>query len=759
MLTYYFPGQGSQKKGMGKELFEAFPEHTAIADRVLGYSIAQLCTEDPDNQLNLTQFTQPALYVVNALTFLKKMQDEPQKPDFLAGHSLGEYNALFAAGAFDFETGLRLVQKRGQLMGEAEGGGMAAVVGMPEDKVREILGESGKTSIDIANLNSPHQIVLSGPKDDINDLKDVFKAAGVRMYMPLKVSAAFHSRYMKPASDAFRAFLEQFQFSPLNTPVISNVEARPYPNDRVADLLAAQIVSSVKWTETIRYLMGKGVQEFQEVGPGKVLAGLYKKIKAEAEPLVVDDQPSRDASNPAVAQVGEPAGSKKKTLANRLGSEAFRQSYGLNYAYMAGGMYGGISSVEMVLKLAQAGCLGSFGSGGLTLPEVESALNRLQTQMPAGVSFAVNVVNDAENETFTDQLIATLLTKNASLIEAANFIQMTPALVRFRLSGCHQDQSGRIVVPNKIIGKATRPEVAKAFLSPPPKRLVDKLVQAHLITQEEAALAPHILMADDLIAQADGAWHTDQSLAFSLLPSLRTLRQEIGATHAAANQVRIGAAGGIGSPESVAAAFVLGADFVVTGSINQATVEADTSAEVKNLLEQMNVQDTEYAPAGDLFEFGAKVQLLKRGLFFPARANKLFDLYRHYNSLESLDEKTKNQLETRFFKRSLDEVWQDVLQQRAGDRAVESAERNPKAKMALVFKWYYGKGLELAKAGTQEEKVDFQIFCGPALGALNQWLKHSSMASWQNRHVDVLAEGLMNAGAEVLAAQLAGIAS
>ena len=171
MKVFMFPGQGSQKKGMGGDLFDQFPEITRTADEILGYSIKQLCLEDPDKQLGLTQFTQPALYVVNALTFMKRSQDG-ETPDFVVGHSLGEFNALLAAGVYDFETGLRLVKERGRLMSEAKGGGMAAVVGMQEPAVRDMIAAQGADQVDIANLNSPTQIVLSGPTDEIARLRE-----------------------------------------------------------------------------------------------------------------------------------------------------------------------------------------------------------------------------------------------------------------------------------------------------------------------------------------------------------------------------------------------------------------------------------------------------------------------------------------------------------------------------------------------------------------------------------------------------------
>lgn len=283
MIAFVFPGQGSQKIGMGNDLFDQFGDLCLKADQVLGYSIKSLCLQDSQQQLNQTQFTQPALYVVNALTYLKKIKESGQRPSFLAGHSLGEYNTLFAAGAFDFETGLHLVQKRGELMSQMKGGGMAAVIGLNEERIIDILKQNGLSGIDIANFNSPSQIVISGPEADIQRAKPAFGSSGARMYIPLKVSGAFHSRYMKPVQEKFAEFLSSFQFSSLKTPVISNVEAKPYPSDRIKDLLANQLTHSVKWTESIQFLMKEGVQEFQEIGPGNVLTGLIRNIQKESK--------------------------------------------------------------------------------------------------------------------------------------------------------------------------------------------------------------------------------------------------------------------------------------------------------------------------------------------------------------------------------------------------------------------------------------------------------------------------------------------
>lgn len=275
---YVFPGQGSQKMGMGADLFKLFPDEVAAADAKLGYSIENLCMQDPGGQLNLTQFTQPALYVVNALTYLRKIKEGGKRPDFVAGHSLGEYNALLAAGVFDFITGLTLVQKRGEIMSRVSGGGMAAVIGLGVEQVREVLKGAQLDSIDIANLNSPMQVVIAGPKADVEKAQPAFENAKARMFVPLKVSGAFHSRYMKESQKEFETFLGSFTFAAPAIPVIANVTALPYESHRVKEMLSSQITSSVRWTESIQHLSKQAEPAFEEIGPGNVLTGLIRQI-------------------------------------------------------------------------------------------------------------------------------------------------------------------------------------------------------------------------------------------------------------------------------------------------------------------------------------------------------------------------------------------------------------------------------------------------------------------------------------------------
>lgn len=279
MKTYLFPGQGSQYIGMGASLFDTFPELTLIADKILGYSIKELCLKDSNNQLAITKYTQPALYVVNALSYRQCLREQKNTtPDFTAGHSLGEYNALESANMISFEDGLQLVKKRGELMGDAPRGTMAAIIGLTAETVQKILLDNELLTVDIANYNSKTQIVISGIESDIHRAQLVFEKYKA-MYIPLNVTGAFHSRYMQIAYDEFKKFLVNFKFSEPVFPVIANINARPYSCNQARENLTNQLIHSVRWLDSIEFLLAQGVTKFIEVGPGDVLSKLVDNIR------------------------------------------------------------------------------------------------------------------------------------------------------------------------------------------------------------------------------------------------------------------------------------------------------------------------------------------------------------------------------------------------------------------------------------------------------------------------------------------------
>lgn len=728
--AHIFAGQGAQIKGMGHDLFPLFPDLIAQANDILGYRLDRLCLDDPDGQLRDTRHTQPALFVVNALAHRRHLGEGGAPTRVAAGHSLGEYNALLAAGAFDFATGLTIVKKRAELMAGAPPGAMAAVLGLDREAVGRVLAD-GFGGIDIANVNTPSQTVVSGPVDDIIRAESAFAVAGCRAYIRLPVGGAFHSRLMADAAAEFASFLAGRELGSPRVPVISNVTAMPYDGD-VAALLARQITSPVDWVSCVCRMLEMGEGEFVEFAPKPMLTAMIREIKAGWTPPVKVEQPVKSG---VVAP-------------ERLGSAAFRAAYGTKYAYVCGAMVQGIASADMVVRCAKAGILAFFGTGGLPPAKVEAAIGAIQSRVSAGEPHGFNLLSgshEAEN-------VALFLKHRVRTVEASAYIRVSPELVLYRLAGLEPD-GARITRRNRVMAKLSRPEVAREFLSPAPEALVRQLVAEGRLTSAQADLARRVPMADDICVEADSGGHTDQGVMTVLLPAIRRLRDRAVAEFGYDEGVGVGAGGGIGTPEAAMSAFLMGADFILTGSINQCTAEAGTSDLVKDMLQEMDVQDTDYTVAGDMFELGATIQVLKRGVLFPARANRLHDLYRHHESLDDVDGKTREMLQERYFRRSFEDVWQDCLAFHPAAVLAE-AERSPRQRMALIFRWYYGLSARLALEGVADRKVDFQIHCGPALGAFNQWVAGTPLESWRERHADGLADHLMASTAGLLSATI-----
>ncbi|MFG2129194.1 PfaD family polyunsaturated fatty acid/polyketide biosynthesis protein [Streptomyces sp. NPDC048751] len=438
--------------------------------------------------------------------------------------------------------------------------------------------------------------------------------------------------------------------------------------------------------------------------------------------------------------------------AEALGSAAFRRRHGVRLAYVSGSMYKGIASAALVAGMGRSGLLGYFGTGGLRPEQIDEAITHIQTAVGPDGPYGMNLLASPEQPRREERTVDLLLARRVRRVEAAAFLQPSAALVRYRLTGAYRRDDGSVAVPNCVLGKVSRPESARAFLTPAPPHLVSALLDAGAVRPAEAALAPHVPMADDLCVEADSGGHTDQRQLVTLLPEIVRLRN----TTRTGRHVCVGAAGGIGTPEAIAAAFVLGADFVLTGSINQCTVEAGTADDVKDLLQAAGVQDTTMVPAGDMLEIGARAQVLGKGLFFPARANKLYELYRRHDSLDAIDAPTRRQLQERFFRRSFEEIWQETAAHYATRDPAElaRAEADPKHRMALVFKWYFVHSTRLAMSGSSDRRVDYQVACGPAMGALNGYLAGTELENWRARHPDRLADLLMTGAARLLRRRL-----
>lgn len=277
MISHIFPGQGSQFVGMGENLFSDFKTLTNSASEILGYDLAELCLRDPNEQLAKTQFTQPAIFAVSAMSWIKYYEEFDEEPDYLAGHSLGELVALFAAGVFDFKSGIEIVKKRGQIMSEASGGGMLAVLGSGPHEISAIVEE--EEGVSIANFNSDSQIVISGEISGIEKLHKALEGDGFNV-VRLMVSGAFHSSLMDKAYVQLKAFLDDIEFRQPKIPVIANSNCQPYSAEPegIRKTLANQVNSPVHWSGSVKFLRNKGTTEFREFGPREVLTPMLQEI-------------------------------------------------------------------------------------------------------------------------------------------------------------------------------------------------------------------------------------------------------------------------------------------------------------------------------------------------------------------------------------------------------------------------------------------------------------------------------------------------
>ncbi|HHT01552.1 MAG TPA: ACP S-malonyltransferase [Firmicutes bacterium] len=293
-LAFLFPGQGAQYVGMGQDLVEGYRvarETFAEADRALGWDLSGLCFHGPEARLQETEYTQPAI-LAHSVACWRVVAEYGLRADYLAGLSLGEYTALVTAGSLDFATALQLVQRRGRYMQEAVPlgqGSMAAVMGLDRDDVEQICAMA-QGLVAPANYNCPGQIVISGETQAVQEAGRLALARGAQRVVPLAVSAPFHSVLMQPAADRLAGDLAQVEMSPWQVPVIANVNAQPYQT--VADLvpgLVAQVVSPVRWEDSMRLLLAEGVQVFVELGPGRTLAGFLRKLNRDVQVFSVSD--------------------------------------------------------------------------------------------------------------------------------------------------------------------------------------------------------------------------------------------------------------------------------------------------------------------------------------------------------------------------------------------------------------------------------------------------------------------------------------
>ena len=437
-----------------------------------------------------------------------------------------------------------------------------------------------------------------------------------------------------------------------------------------------------------------------------------------------------------------------------LGDRTFCADHRLRYAYVAGAMANGIASTQLVEEMGRAGMLGFFGAAGLSLERVEAAITRLSGAMQ-DAPYGLNLIHSPNEPDLEAGVVGLYLRRGVRLVEASAYLRLTLPLVRYRVSGIGRDAIGQIVTPNRVIAKVSRTEVASQFFSPPPGEFLAELVRTREITPEQAALAATVPMAQDLTAEADSGGHTDNRPLVTLLPTMLALRDRMQGKHDYAQPLRVGAAGGLSTPAALAAAFSMGAAYVLTGSVNQACIESGSCDAVRAMLAQAEQADIAMAPSADMFEMGVRVQVLKRGTMFPMRAGRLYDLYRAHAGLENLPDADRIFVEKQLLRAPIEEAWRSTREffLKRDPRQVERAESDPKHRMALVFRSYLGLSSRWANDGEPSRVMDYQVWCGPAMGAFNEWTRGTFLEKPENRRVVVVGQNLLYGAAVQLRRQ------
>lgn len=440
------------------------------------------------------------------------------------------------------------------------------------------------------------------------------------------------------------------------------------------------------------------------------------------------------------------------TPTSRLGSASFLAAHGVQATYVGGAMAGGISSEELVIAFSRAGMLSCFGAGGLSLERVEQAVQRCRTTLGSS-PYSFNLLHNPVEPQVEEQTVDLYLQGGVRTISASAYMRLTPAVVRFRLAGIAAEGQG-IRTPHRVMAKVSRPEVAEQFFRPAPEAILRELVGRGVLTEAQAKLAAHVPVAEDVTVEGDSGGHTDHRPLVALLPVIRRQRDRIAAEQGYAARgihLRVGAGGGLGDPSSVHAAYALGADYVMTGSINQSCVEAGTSDVVRDMLAQAGIADCTTGPAPDMFELGAHVQVLGRGSMWAQRAQRLYEIYRSADGLDAIPATERERIESQIMRRPLAEVWAETAAFWAGrdPRELARAQKDEKHRMALTFRWYLGMSSRWARTGDAERKRDYQIWCGPAMGLFNDWVRGTWLEPLPARGVVPVAHALLH-GAAVL---------
>jgi trans-AT polyketide synthase, acyltransferase and oxidoreductase domains len=454
---------------------------------------------------------------------------------------------------------------------------------------------------------------------------------------------------------------------------------------------------------------------------------------------------------------GPPLGTLPPLYPEWLGDRDFGAVHGVRFPYVAGEMARGIATTRMVIAMARAEMLAFFGAAGLDVATIERAVHELSSTLGGNRAWGVNLIYSPAEPALEERTADLLLRGDVPIISASAYMDITPPLARCAGAGLRLDPAGRIVRPVRIFAKVSRPEVAEKFMSPAPAGLLAALVARGQLTQDEARLAAQVPVAEDVTVEADSGGHTDNQPLGAILPAILAVRDAVAARYGYHRRIRVGAAGGLGSPQAVAGAFALGAAYVLTGSVNQLAVESGVSDDARALLAQADLADVMMAPAADMFELGVQVQVLRRGTMFGLRARRLYEIYREYSSIEELPANMRGVLERDVLHAGLDEVWAQTIsfwQQRDPAQLARAAE-DARHRMALIFRWYLGNSSRWAVEGDTSRRTDYQLWAGPAVGAFNRWTAGSFLAEPGERTVTQIALNLLEGAAVVTRAHQA----
>ena len=609
MSTWVFPGLFGSGRTRNANLLDKMPQLVSRAEDLLGFPLAQYWLE-PQRQGSEPATIGSLAFMENVLLYYDRMERSGGDADYLIGIGLGEIGALCCAGAICLEDGLKLVQAVAKGMAHCQRGGTLSVVGLGRSRIREVLSENELGNLQLAGNLNPRIHLISGPFRDLQMAKAFFEMDDLAEVHFLEQYYGFYSSLMLPAETALERSLCGLRFAAGSIPVISTAAAQPFSPENMASLLGKQFSQPLDWELSITYLRSQSQEGLVCLGEAPVLSRLLTPTDLVGKKR----DPARLKSKKQVLPK-QNKGFTTKISAESLGSAEFKRDYGIRYAYLAGAMYKGIASKELVVRMGKAGLMGYYGAGGIALDRIDETIGYIQTHLLPHQAYGMNLLcNPASPET-EEQTVDLYLHRGVRYVEAASYLSLTPALVRYRLTGLRRIE-GRVIPRNHVLAKVSRPEVATQFMQPAPPEMLKYLVAQGGITAEDADLAAEIPLAADICVESDSAGHTDQGIALVLLPSMCRLKDRMMETYRYSKPIRVGAAGGIGSPEAAAAMFMLGADFVLTGSINQCTVEAGISDSAKDMLQNISIQDTAYAPAPDFFEVGGKGAGCRQRLVF-----------------------------------------------------------------------------------------------------------------------------------------------